>query len=153
MDLQHNKLYLIIAMMTEVLAFGTVANAQTQVQAQIEARLTAAVNKVLAACGDDLNKYCSTVTPGGGRGLLCLQAHEDKISTKCEYALFDASRNLQRSLNRVEQAADVCWSDIEKNCSNIPQGGGRIAQCLVDKKASLTPACQSKVSEIFPSGK
>lgn len=153
MHLQLNKLYLIIATMTGMLAFGTAASAQTQVQDQIEVRLTAAANKVLAACEDDLNKYCSTVTPGEGRGLLCLEAHQDKISTKCEYSLFDASRNLQRSLDRVEQAADICWSDIEKNCSNIPEGSGRIAQCLVDKKASLEPACKAKVSELFPSQK
>ena len=153
MHQQQKKSYLLIAAMTGVLTIGAAANAQTQVQLQAEARLVAAVNKVLTACKGDLDKYCSNVTPGGGRGLLCLEAHEDKISNKCEYSLFDASRNLHRAANRIEQAADICWSDIEKNCSSIPEGGGRIAQCLLDKKATLKPACKARVSDLFPAKK
>jgi len=150
---QLGRLYPIITTMTAMLAFGAVANAQTTIQGQVEARLTAAVKKVEAACSDDLKKYCSTVTPGEGRLLLCLKAHEDKISTKCDYSLFDATRNLDRALDRIDQAADACWDDIEKNCANVADGGGRIAQCLIDKKASLAPACQSKINELFQSGK
>jgi hypothetical protein len=39
-------------------------------------------------------------------------AHEDKISTKCDYALYSASRNLDRAIDSIEQAADACWPDI-----------------------------------------
>src|SRR3569832_975075 len=39
------------------------------------------------ACGEDIKKYCGTVTPGNGRVVYCMQAHEDKISTKCGYNL------------------------------------------------------------------
>jgi 2-polyprenyl-3-methyl-5-hydroxy-6-metoxy-1,4-benzoquinol methylase len=130
------------------MAFGVAANAQ----AQLEARLAAAVKKIETACSDDLKKYCSTVTPGEGRLLLCMQAHEDKISTKCDYAVFDASRNLERALDRIEQVADICWNDIEKHCVDIPAGGGNITQCLAGKKASLTTACQTEVGK-FQSGK
>jgi len=124
-------------------ALDVVASAQTDVARQIEARLSAAVEKIQTACGEDLKKFCSTVTPGEGRLLLCIQAHEDKISTKCDYALFDAARKLDRGLDRLEEVADACWNDIEKLCSNVPEGGGRIAQCLVSRKTSLTSACQA----------
>ena len=69
------------------------------------------------ACSDDIKKYCNTVTPDEGRLILCIEAHEDKISTQRDYALFEAARNLDRALDRIEQVADICWNDIEKYCS------------------------------------
>jgi hypothetical protein len=128
-----------------MLGFDQIAVGQTQ---QLAARLDAAVKKVQAACSDDVQKYCSTVTPGEGRLILCMQAHEDKVSDKCDFALFEASRNLNRVLDRIDRTADICWGDIEKHCSNVPEGGGRILQCLVSQKTSLTPACQTELGKL-----
>ena len=131
-----------------ITTFGTIVHAQTPVARKVEARLDAAIKKLEAACADDLKKYCSTVTPGEGRLLLCAMAHEDKLSSQCDYALFDASRNLGRALLRIEDAADACWSDIQKHCANVPAGGGMIAQCLIDKKKSLTTGCRSAIAKL-----
>jgi Golgi apparatus protein 1 len=103
--------------------------------------------KLEAACHDTLAKYCGTVTPGEGRLLLCLAAHEDKIDSKCDYALYDASRNLEGALDRIEQAADACWHDIETHCADLPAGEGHIAQCLMHKRASLSPPCQHELEK------
>jgi Cysteine rich repeat len=135
-----------ILALTALLGFEGAAVGQTQ---QLAARLDAAVNKVEAACSDDLKKYCSTVTPGEGRLILCMQAHEDKVSEKCDFALFEASRKIDRALDRIDRAADICWGDIEKYCSNIPEGGGRILQCLTSQKTSLTAACQTELAKLF----
>jgi Cysteine rich repeat len=134
-----------ILALTGMLGFERAAVGQSQ---QLAARLDGAVEKVEAACSDDLKKYCSTVTPGEGRLILCMQAHEDKISEKCDFALFDASRKINRALDRIDRAADICWGDIEKYCSNIPEGGGRILQCLSGQKTSLTPACQTEIGKL-----
>ena len=77
--------------------------------------------------------------------MLCMQAHEDQISSQCDYALFEASRNLGRALDRVGQIADACWDDINRICSLVPGGGWRIAQCLASQRMLLTPACQSQL--------
>jgi hypothetical protein len=133
-------------------AFGSLAHAQSaggSVESQIDARVDAAVKKIQDACSDDVRTYCSNVTPREGRLVLCMMAHEDKVSNKCEYALFSAARNLERALDRIEQTADACWEDIEKHCSNVAEGGGRVAQCLVSKKASLQSSCQTMLSK-FP---
>ncbi len=153
MPLELKNSTLTIAIMIGLMAPVAIAKAQTRIQAQLEERLTAAVNKLEMECNDDLKKYCSTVSPGEGRLLLCLEAHEDKISTKCEYSLFSAARNLHGALDRIEQAADACWNDIEKHCAHVPEGGGNIIQCLIDQKPSLEPACGSKINELFASGK
>ena len=143
------KLQFALLAFVATLAFETTANAQTAVARKVEARLDAAVTKLEAACGNDLRKYCSQVAPGEGRLLYCIMAHEDKISTQCDYALFEASRKLERALNRIEEAADACWNDIQKHCANVPEGGGQIAQCLVNKKASLTKGCRTAIAK-FP---
>ena len=38
------------------------------------------------------------MTPGQGRVLACLYAHGDKLSAKCEYALYDAAAQAGRYL-------------------------------------------------------
>lgn len=111
-------------------------------QSQLRERLTGAVQRVQEACRDELRNFCSTVTPGEGRVLLCMQAHEDKISRQCEMALFDASRNIQQTTRRVERLAEACWSDIQAHCT----GGGPIGQCMIDKRASLSPPCQAVIA-------
>ena len=125
---------------------GGAANAQSEPQAQLEERLNAAISKVQDACADDVKKYCSMVTPGEGRLILCMQAHEDKVSSKCDYALFDASRRLERALDRLDRTAEACWDDIGKFCANTPEGGGRIIECLAAKKTSLSRGCQDSLS-------
>ena len=117
------------------------AGASAQAPASLKARVTAAVEKVQKACSADVQKYCGSVTPGEGRLILCMQAHEDKVSAGCDLAIFEASRNLQRTLDRIELVADACWNDIEKHCANMTPGEGQIAQCLQGKKASLSRAC------------
>ena len=136
-----------VAFIAVAALFAWMTSAGAQSAQSIEARLEAGAKKLQTACGGDVQKFCGQVTPGEGRLMLCMMAHEDKISSKCDLALYEASRNLERALNRIEEAADACWSDIEKNCTD-PPGGGRIAQCLQAKKASLTPQCQAVVSKL-----
>jgi hypothetical protein len=121
-------------------------SAQTAAERRIADRLEAATKKLHAACGDDLSKFCGDVAEGQGRLLLCLMAHEDKISAKCDYALYDAGRNLERALDRVEIVADACWKDIEANCGNVPAGGGRIGSCLVGAKDKLSAQCKAALT-------
>jgi len=128
------------------------ANAQSDASQKVEARLMAATKKIQDACGGDVAKFCSAVSPGEGRLILCMMAHEDKISTKCDYAIYEATRNLERALDRLEETADACWTDIEKHCASVPEGSGRIAQCLVAKKASLSTQCTTAIDK-FPVAK
>jgi len=51
-----------------------------------------------------------------------MMAHEDKVSNKCDYALYAATRNIERAIDRIEQTADACWPDIEKRCSETAPG-------------------------------
>ena len=59
-----------VAFTSVFMTFTAGSHAQTKLQSKIEDRVTTAVKKVEAACGEDLRKFCSTVTPGEGRVLL-----------------------------------------------------------------------------------
>jgi len=142
-NLARHCLFAAVAVVAATL--GTAASAQAP--KALEARVAAAVEKIQKACSADVQKYCSSVTPGEGRLILCMQAHEDKVSASCDFAIFEASRNLHRFLDRIELVADVCWNDIEKHCANLTPGEGQIAQCLQSKKASLSRACGRVVQQ------
>jgi predicted ABC-type transport system involved in lysophospholipase L1 biosynthesis ATPase subunit len=101
-----------------------------------------AVEAVEGACAADIANFCSNVTRGEGRVLLCMQAHEDQLSRRCQFALYRASRGLDRAISRVERIADACLSDIETQCGEAE----RIGQCLVQKSGSLSQSCQTTLA-------
>ncbi|BDG04734.1 cysteine rich repeat-containing protein [Anaeromyxobacter oryzae] len=43
---------------------------------------------------------------------------------------------------------DACRADVEKLCSGIKPGGGRIAACLAANKAKLSPECKADLASI-----
>jgi len=111
-------------------------------QSGLRERLAAAVETVEGACAADISKFCSKVTRGEGRLLSCMQAHDDQLGRRCQFALYRVSRHLEGALNRVERIAEACWNDIEAHCANAD----RIGQCVVEKRASLSQSCQTVVS-------
>lgn len=56
------------------------------------------VDAVLHGCKSELETFCRNVTPGEGRLLACLYAYEDQLSGRCDYALYDASAQLERAV-------------------------------------------------------
>ena len=46
-------------------------------------------------------------------------------------------------LPAVARSATPCASDIEKFCSDVPVGGGRIQACLKEHEEGLSPECAS----------
>ena len=61
-------------------SISSFAYAQTDIMTVTLEKLATGIKKLESSCGEDIKKYCSAVTPGGGRLLYCMQAHEDKIS-------------------------------------------------------------------------
>ncbi|HEX2335241.1 MAG TPA: cysteine rich repeat-containing protein [Hyphomicrobiaceae bacterium] len=115
-------------------------------RSQMRDRVAGAIGRIEPACREELRNFCSTVTPGEGRVLLCMQAHDDKLSNQCELALFDASRNIQQTMQRIGRVAEACWTDIQMQCA----GDSSVAQCIRDKRAMLSPRCQAAAAELPP---
>ena len=42
----------------------------------------------------------------------------------------------------AQSAEQACAPDIQRYCAGVPQGEGRVAQCLRSHEQELSPACQ-----------
>jgi len=104
--------------------------------------------QVADGCKTDLEAHCKDVTPGEGRLLACLYAYEDKLSSRCDYALYDASARLDHAVTALAHGATECKGDIEKHCGSVKAGEGRILDCLQKHESELTPRCKQAKKDI-----
>jgi hypothetical protein len=102
---------------------------------------------VVDACKGDLEQYCSQVTPGNGRLLHCVAAHEDKLSGQCEYALYQAASLLEQLSVAIAYFAQSCATEIETLCGNVEAGEGRILACLAENDAEVGDACRKAIAD------
>jgi hypothetical protein len=124
------------------------AYAQTDIAKAIKEKLAAEVAKLESSCGDDIKKYCSTVTPGEGRMIYCMQAHEDKISPKCAFDLEEAATDVQLSADNLKDAISACKAEITGVCGKTQPGEGRIATCLIANKSTASKGCVEALDKI-----
>jgi Golgi apparatus protein 1 len=130
-----------------VLSTGLVS-AQTDAGKTIVEKLTAKVAKLESACASDIKKYCKTVTPGEGRMIYCMQAHEDKISPKCAFELGEAATSVQTTADAMKDGVIACKAEITGVCGKIQPGQGRIAACLLANKATASTGCADAIKKI-----
>ena len=129
-------------------SISNVAYAQTDMMNAILERLTAGLQKLEASCGEDIKKYCGTVTPGDGRVLHCMQAHEDKISPACAYDMNEVALHAQTTVDHLREAVNACRGDIDKFCAKTQPGEGRIAACLAANRTSVSKSCVEAVQKL-----
>src|SRR5437879_13760388 len=120
-----------------ILSVGSVS-AQADLGKTILDKLTARIAKLENACANDIKKYCKTVTPGEGRMIYCMQAHEDKISPQCDYELGEAASSVQASLDSLKDAIIACKTEITGVCGKTVPGQGRIAACMMANKSTAS---------------
>ena len=102
---------------------------------------------LVTACEADLENYCGQVTPGNGRLLHCMAAHEDKISGQCEYAFYQAATLLEQLSVAITYLAQECKTDIETHCSDVEMGEGKILACLTEHDAEVGESCKKAVAD------
>ncbi len=132
--MRHAMMWIVVIGM--VLALSGVVSAQQKL-----------IESVTKGCEKELKTFCKDVTPGEGRVLACLYAHEDKLSGQCEYALYDAAVQLERVINAVAYAANECRDDLTKFCSDIKPGEGRVLQCLDKNDAKVSKRCKQALKD------
>jgi hypothetical protein len=132
------RLIAIIGVGFSVCALGSVAGAAQGPLA----------DQVKQGCKAELESYCKDVTPGEGRLLACLYAFEDKLSSRCDYALYDAASRLEHAVAALSHGAAECKGDIEKHCSGVQPGEGRIIECLKKHENELTKRCTQAMKDI-----
>ena len=102
---------------------------------------------VVDACEGDLKQYCSQVTPGEGRLLHCVAAHEDKLSGQCSYALYQAASLLEQLSVAIAYVAQSCETEIKTLCGDVKAGEGRILACLEENGEALGDPCKKAIAD------
>ncbi len=106
------------------------------------------IDKVVTACEVEISTYCSQVTPGEGRLLACFYAHGDKLSGRCEYALYQGVVELDQFVGALTHVATECHEDLIEFCGDVEIGEGRVGTCLLEHKAEVTDVCAQAMDDV-----
>ncbi|MDA8137082.1 MAG: cysteine rich repeat-containing protein [Desulfobacteraceae bacterium] len=91
-------------------------------------------------CSTDVSQFCKDVQPGGGRIAGCLKQHESELTPECK-------AHIQASAKRWKDVHETCKDDVEKLCSGIKPGGGRIAKCLKTHENEVSQECKDSIAK------
>lgn len=114
-------------------------------RSDLRERLSSAAERIEDACGDDIERFCGDITPGGGRVANCMQAYGDQLSRRCRFTLRLATRQVRHA---VENIANACMSSIQQQCGDTEN----IKGCLQQKSSALPQSCQTIVAAIRMGG-
>lgn len=114
----------------------------------MDKKLNTMVKTAVKGCEVELKTYCADVTPGEGRMLACIYAHNDKLSGRCEYALYDAASQLEAMLAGLQHVVGECGDDLQKYCGDVKPGEGRIIDCMKKNKKKLSKKCTQAVNDV-----
>jgi hypothetical protein len=106
------------------------------------------VETVANGCKVELETHCKDVTPGEGRTLACLFAYQDKLSAKCEWALYDSAVRLERAVASLSYAVNECEADLTAYCENVKAGEGRLLKCLETNDAKVSQRCKEALKTV-----
>ena len=105
------------------------------------------IQNAIEACTPEIEAYCSQVTPGEGRILACFFAHEDKLSGRCNWALYEGAAQLDQFAASLTHLANACWDDALEHCAEVEMGEGRVASCLLKNKAEVSEGCSQAMED------
>ena len=106
------------------------------------------IETVAKGCEKELTSYCKDVTVGEGRVLACLYAYSDKLTGQCEYALMDAAVQLERFVAALTYVANECDADLDKFCSEVAVGEGRLLNCLELNTEKVSARCNQALEDV-----
>jgi len=110
---------------------------------------TEAIDILMAACGKDVETYCSDVRLGSGRIEACLSKNSSRISQQCQadfpkvIAILDARATAQASV------PEVCKADAARLCEDFRLGRARVLRCLIreDNTRRVSNRCNAAIDD------
>jgi len=117
--------------------------------------------KLRAACGEDLQRFCAGVPPGGGRLVQCLTSHNGELSAACGNTIA-ATKSRRDSSNPSPQSPAAqpvapvtvgnspvaigsilrasCGPDAQRLCAGARREG-EVLKCLESQRTKLSTTC------------
>lgn len=107
------------------------------------------VTEIENGCAVEIKQFCSQVSPGEGRMLACFYAHEDKLSGRCQFALYDAAAQLEHAVSALNYVAGECEEDIMAHCADVQLGEGRVIECLQSQGETVSNSCRQAMNDVI----
>jgi len=118
--------------------------------AEFKADRSTNINKDLplaTACKEDARKLCTSeyVMPEPGAVLTCLREVKDQLSQACSSEVFRTQEEAANDFRNDAMLYELCVPDAEALCPDVKPGGGRVQECLREKRAQLSWDCQEEL--------
>jgi hypothetical protein len=97
--------------------------------------------KFRAACGEDVQRFCVGMQPGGGPLVQCLSSHTSELSAACGNMIAAAGRG-------AAKIRAACDRDLQRYCVGVQPGRGRLIQCLSSRTSELSTTCGKMIAAI-----
>jgi hypothetical protein len=125
-----------------VLAFlcSTPAAAQTMGFAE-------AADKLVAACGKDMDANCKGVNLGNGRMGACLSKNRDRISTDCQQTYAAVFAGIERRAQARVAVLKICDVDMRRLCGGTVKGDGQVLECMLTASRAVSPKCSQAITD------
>lgn len=106
-----------------------------------------AMDRLIAACSADVDKYCKTVRLGGSRIQDCL-AGNASVSGICKTTLAEVNGLLAKRAQAQAAVPELCKSEAKRLCENFREGRGRILRCLTreENAKNVSKACNTAIT-------
>jgi hypothetical protein len=119
------------------------------------------------SCQSDFMARCRGVQTGGAEAMQCLQRNAAQVSPACRSALAAIGGAPAAAPGAAPppaataapaapmpdlpprarlQVLRACGADQRAVCGQVPMGGGRIIDCLVQNEPALTPGCKAALA-------
>lgn len=119
-------------------------HADTTPNQPAQGKLSKRFSALEKACSNDITQFCSNINPGQGRIAACLNSVQDQLSMGCKDAWTSAKADVSKQIDKLDVAfRKNCGNDVQKYCSETPQGKGRILSCLDSHDADLSNTCKN----------
>ena len=113
-----------------------------QAHQQGKEKMHAALEKIAAACAQDVDKFCKGDKPGDGKFMPCLHEHKQELSAGCKDTMTASMEKAHgKMIEAKKELETACASDTEKFCKGMTPGDGKWGPCLKEHKDALSGTC------------
>lgn len=122
------------------LSVPLIAKAQTMSFAE-------AADKLVAACGKDIDANCKGVNIGNGRMQACLSKNRDSVSADCRDTYVVIFKGIEARAQARGAVLKACDADVRRLCGGVVKGDGQILECMLTASKAVSPRCNKAIAD------
>ena len=135
------KSYINLALaLTILVALASPTSAQTIGYAE-------AADRLAAACGADIQKYCKNANLGSGRIDKCLEQNQANVSSQCMATRAQVFQLLAKRAAAQAAVRKICDTDIRRLCADVVQQDGYLLECGLKAWRAVSAKCNQAITD------